>query len=179
MPIITFFAILFSTLIVVVVLFKFLKSDASKTDKGYRLKGAAAGFVVILGFVIVAYNQLANSIPMSEHEEAIAQLQQEKWTIFGKIVKEGDKDLEDIRGISAVYIPEKPLVSIDVTSERITISDVLFCISSDHPVYPRVDIGCEGYYSYPIEIKDDPNYFIINKQTQTIECRLPIRLEKK
>lgn len=170
---ITFILIIFSTLIVVFVLFKFLKSEASKSDKGYMLKGAAAGFVVILGFIMTSYNQIVKSIPLSKHKEIIEQFQLEKWTITANIKKEGDVSFG---GIVAVYDPPKPIVHIDTLNEKITLSDVLIC---RHRGYPKINVGCEGYYSFPLEIDEANDDYRIDNKTQTIHFVPLIRLERK
>ncbi len=170
---ITLILILFCTLIVVYVLFKFLKSEASKTDKGTKLKGAAAGFVVIFGLVMTAYTQLAKSIPLSQHQEIIEQFQLEKWTITADIKKEGDSTFS---GIVAIYDPPKPIVYIDKVNEKIILSDVLIC---RYLGYPKVNIGCEGYYSYPLEISENNDDYLIDKKNKTIHYLPLIRLERK
>jgi hypothetical protein len=169
--IIVFAIILFSTLIVVIVLFKFLKSDASKTDKGYRLKGAAAGFVVILGFVVAAYSQLIKTIPISQHNEIIEQLKLEKWTISGDIEKEGDPTY---LGVTAVYDPPKPVIYIDMNTQKVTLSDVLICRERG---FPKIIFRCEGYHSFPLEI--DENNDQIDEKSKTIYIKTPILLEKR
>lgn len=168
--IITFLLIIFSALIIVWVLFKFLRSDASKTNRGYQLKGAAAGFVVILGFIMTSYTLFFNSIPMSKHKEIVEQLELKKWTIFADIEIGDDSDLEKI---SVVYVPEKPLFTID-SDAVITLSDVLVA----GEIYPEMKIKCEGYRSYPLKINEDRDYYRIDKQAKTIKCLLPIKLDK-
>lgn len=176
---ITFIGLLFCTLVVVVVLFKFLRSEASKTDKGYKLKGAAAGFVVILGFVMAAYTQLAKiqTIPKSQHEQIIknleTQLRLEKWTITGNIEKEGDPTY---RGVKAVYDPPEPIIHFDNVSGRFTLSDVLICRKRG---YPKVIFQCEDYYPFPVEIVENNANYEINKETKTIYINQPIILEKR
>ena len=175
--IITFIVILFCTLIVVVVLFKFLRSEASKTDKGYKLKGAAAGFVVILGFVIAAYTQVANTIPKSQHDKIIkaleTRLRLEKWTITGNIEKEGDLTY---LGVKAVYNPPEPIVKFDNVSRTVTLSDVLICPERG---YPKIVFQCEDYYPFPVDIVENNADYEISEETKTIYIKYPIILEKR
>jgi len=174
---IAFIIIVFSTLIVVVVLFRFLRSEAEKSDKGYKLKGAAAGFVVIIGSIMGIFTAVSkiNTIPISKHEEELRKWKPEKWTISAEIEKEGDTTFA---GVNARYDPPEPSVQVDRDTRRIVVSDVLIVPNYG---YPTIIFYCEGedYFAVPMKIDNKNSAFEINLEKHNIKINTLIKLAKR
>jgi hypothetical protein len=155
-----FILILFSILLIVFVLFKFLKSGASKDDKGFKLTGAAAGFAILLQIGMGAWTKFSGAIPLKEHEAQINSLMQDKWTITTDIKKEGDPSFSDIE---ATYDPPKPILRINPNSQKAYISDILVCRTHS---FPKITFSCPGFLPYTLEIDNKVDQ--VDEMTKTI-----------
>lgn len=135
----SFILVLFSSLMVVFILFKFLRSKAIIISSGLsstkkKISGGAAGFVIIFSLIFGFYKQVYGTISIEEHETELKklemQLKPEIWKIRGKVVSNNDHNV-GIAGIMVRPIPQ--IVSYTDSNGEFILEDFI--------VYPDTPLG--------------------------------------